>query len=204
MKTQRTAVLIAFVFLSAISLIAQCGMYTYQDVTSDGNGNLVATNLVQATSCKESSTYAEAHLTMPSGAQFAATAFGSDAAEAVVSASFANESGSGSFSGTNSASSDLCGFSDGSTFLSPITLAIASTNYILNGLQGSECVYYLYCPNGNTAVTCPSGNPLYADATQNTCLNYLWDQRIRLNYNGTNHCFPIGSGAMSNVAHNCS
>lgn len=157
MKRQWCSVLIAFVFLSVIPSIAQCGMYTYQNVTTDSNGNAIGDNWVEATTCQESSTYAEAHLTMPSGAQFAATAFGSDVAEAVAYAPTANEVGDGSFWGNYNASSDYCGFYDGSTFSSG--LSIHNTTYGPPPTVVNDNCYYttLACAYGRP--TCPQSMP---------------------------------------------
>lgn len=85
-----------------------------------------------------------------------------------------------------------------------ISLAIAVTNYIHNGNEGSECIYDLYCPNGNTEATCPAGNPVYVDSTQNQCLNYLHDYRLKVTIFGTVTCFPVGKAELANYAVNCS
>jgi hypothetical protein len=172
MKTKWSSVLITFVFLSVIPSSAQCGMYTYQDVTADSSGNLIANNLVQVTSCQQSSTYAEAHLTMPSGAQFAATAYGADVADAVAYAPLANESGTGSFHGNANSSSDYCGFYDGSTFDFPLRIAPAWTislsvqtpgtgtdcNYMEPCTNPAHCIQTNYCTAETSPPTCSVNN----------------------------------------------
>lgn len=65
-------------------------------------------------------------------------------------------------------------------------------------------MYYLYCPNGNTAATCPGNNPVYVDARTNVCKNYLYDERLKVIAFGYKFCFPVGMAFLSNVAVNCS
>jgi len=169
MKKQWYSVFIAFVLLSVIPSIAQCGMYTYQNVTADSSGNAIGDNLVQSTSCQQSSTYAEGHFTMPSGAQFAATTYGADVAEAVTYAPFANESGNGTFWGNYNTSSDYCGYSNGSTF--SLGLSIHTTTYgppptVVNNV----CFYTsLACAYGTPK--CPQSAPGVIFAP--SCPNYM-------------------------------
>jgi hypothetical protein len=75
-------------------------------------------------------------------------------------------------------------------------------NYIFNGMDGSQCYYMLYCPNGNTTATCGKQVPgVYVPGPPaNTCLNYSND--LRLTVNG--QCFPMGKAALSSKAINCS
>lgn len=92
----------------------------------------------------------------------------------------------------------------GSVVSSPITIAIAVTNYIFTDMEGLECAYYLYCPNGNTSATCPAPNPVLVDSTQNVCKSYLFDERIRVKAFGHQWCTPVGRAFITTVAHNCS
>lgn len=205
MKRQWCSVLIAFVLLSVIPSIAQCGMYTYQNVTADSSGNLIGDNLVQATSCKESSTYADAHLTMPSGAQFTATAYGADVAEAVAQAPFAavaqapfaNESGSGSFSGNHNASSDLCGFSDGSTFNLPIIVGGAYTKEVwIGGQLLGVCAATIACTNTAIPQCRSNGVVVGPDTSCPPAWNTYWGT-YRIG-SGPVHCLPIGMSLPTN------
>lgn len=84
--------------------------------------------------------------------------------------------------------------------------AIAVTNYILTDFEAGQCVYYLYCPNGNASATCPGSNPVYVNAAQNPCRNYLFDARLRVVILGTGvtTCFPVGIAKLSNFAVPCS
>lgn len=84
------------------------------------------------------------------GAQFAATAFGADVAEALVYAPYGQE-GSGSFWGNNSTSSDFCGYYNGSTFNLPITLSIAFTKMLTSPPGQSDwCNSVPICSNTAT------------------------------------------------------
>jgi len=87
---------------------------------------------------------------------------------------------------------------------SPVTLAIAVTDYIFTDIVGRECEYYLYCPNGNTSATCPGDNPVLVNSTQNVCKNYLYDERLRIKAFGYQFCTPVGRAFLTTVAHNCS
>jgi hypothetical protein len=156
MKRQWCSILITFVLMSVIPSVAQCGMYTYQDVTVDSNGTVIGDNLVQATSCKQSSTSADAHITMPSGAQFAATSYGADVAEAVAYAPTVNEVGDGTFWGNNNASSDYCGYSDGSAFNFP--LSIRTTTYGPRPIVSNDACYW-------TNLACAFGTPTCRQST---------------------------------------
>jgi hypothetical protein len=94
------------------------------------------------------------------------------------------------------------GYGYASIVLSPIGEAV--TNYIFTDMEGTECVYYLYCPNGNTAASCPAANPVYVDSTENKCQNYLYDYRLKFVIKGENYWFPIGKAHMSNKPKDCS
>jgi hypothetical protein len=84
--------------------------------------------------------------------------------------------------------------------------AIAITNYILTDFEAGQCVYYLYCPNGNASATCPGNNPVYVNAAQSPCKNYLFDARLRVVILGTGvtTCVPVGFAKLSDIAIPCS
>lgn len=85
-----------------------------------------------------------------------------------------------------------------------VFLRWAITNYIWTDTEGTECLYYLWCPNGNSAATCPADNPVYVDSTQNQCESYLQDYRLRVTILGSSTCFPVGKAELNNKAKNCS
>lgn len=76
-----------------------------------------------------------------------------------------------------------------------IIIGARTSNYILNGMQGNQCEYILYCPNGNTHSTCGVQVPtIYAAGPPvNACTNYLHDTRIVVN----GQCFPVGIAVMA-------
>lgn len=80
-------------------------------------------------------------------------------------------------------------------------IGLAWGNYIFNGMEGTQCDYMLYCPNGNTASTCGKQVPeiLVDGPPANTCRNYLND--LRLTFEGK--CFSIGKAALSSTPINC-
>jgi hypothetical protein len=69
-------------------------------------------------------------------------------------------------------------------------------------MEGNECEYNLYCPNGNTNSTCGKQIPtIYAEGPPvNNCRNYLWDYRLYLL--GT--CSVVGKAYMADTAAPCS
>jgi hypothetical protein len=88
----------------------------------------------------------------------------------------------------------------------PTTIRIAVTNFILEKWDTHSCYYNMYCPNGNTAASCPSAtfidvNGMSAIPACNTS-NYVWFARIVVTPPGT--CFPVGIAIFSSVAKNCS
>jgi hypothetical protein len=98
-----TVSLMSLFLLFGLSAPAQCGIYTYQNLFVDSNGNVLGDNFTQA-QCSGSSSYAESHVNLPSGTQRWASANGAVTAEAVAHAlTTASDDGSGSFFGDNDA-----------------------------------------------------------------------------------------------------
>jgi RHS repeat-associated protein len=89
--------------------------------------------------------------------------------------------------------------------LPDVNIGTAVTNYILEDVEPGRCQYMLYCPNGNTSVSCPADNPVeYIPPPGGTCKNYLQDIRLKVTIDGKVHCLPIGKATMSNTAVPCS
>ena len=82
---------------------------------------------------------------------------------------------------------------------SSISIRIADSNYIFNGMKGSSCQYNLFCPNGNTTATCNIEPIFAAGPPTNTCQNYLHNHNLVVN----KKCFFVGKAEMSNLAMNC-
>jgi len=82
--------------------------------------------------------------------------------------------------------------------LAYIGVRIARTNLIFNGVEGSNCIYYEYCPNGNTAASCPVSRAT-VPGNYRTCLNYLWSFFLVVN----GRCFPVAISAQSNIPISC-
>ena len=152
-------------FLYAIPSNAACGMYTYQDMWMDTNGNALGENYTQATGCYGTSTFSEVRLTMPSGYQVAGSATGSTIAEALAQSFALSESGDGFLWGYNEAFSDICDYFDSWSFNFPISIALKTT-YGENTL-GSQVVldkrFCGYTPACSNNVTPACGNPSWTD-----------------------------------------
>lgn len=89
--------------LSPILAVAQsCGIYTYQDMWVDDNGNAVGENLSEGdASCGEYTAFANVTLTMLSGNSQSGYGSGSPFAEALAAASTSGEQGDGLLDGSN-------------------------------------------------------------------------------------------------------
>jgi hypothetical protein len=82
-------------------------------------------------------------------------------------------------------------------------IKIGIANYILESWDSTNCTYMLYCPNGNTAASCPTATVVDYGGMQAEIpcnqLNYHWV--YTLVFNGK--CFPISVGVGTTVAHIC-
>jgi hypothetical protein len=92
MKNHLWLALFAFIFMTAI---ANGQMYTYHDAWFDANGNVVVDNATQGSGGYGKTSYAYAHIQMPSGAVSSNTASGNAYAEAVTQKSTFGEVGQG-------------------------------------------------------------------------------------------------------------
>lgn len=80
-------------------------------------------------------------------------------------------------------------------------LHLAQTNYIFNGMEGSECVYDVYCPNGNAYKPCVLQVPrVVVDGPPvNVCQNYLHDHRLVVD----GVCLPVGKAELASTPVDC-
>lgn len=80
-------------------------------------------------------------------------------------------------------------------------IKIATTNYIFNDMIGPECLYIVYCQNGNTHSSCALQVPNVAvdGPPVNVCKNYLHDHRIVID----GVCFPVGKAELANFPVDC-
>jgi hypothetical protein len=79
---------------------------------------------------------------------------------------------------------------------------IADTNFIFNGTSGSNCVYNMFCPNGNTAATCNKiVTELYIPGSGgiSECKNYLHTHDLVID----GVCTYVGTADLGNAAINC-
>jgi RHS repeat-associated protein len=77
-------------------------------------------------------------------------------------------------------------------------IRIARTNLIFNGVEGPYCLYDLYCPNGNTAASCPVSK-FRVRGNYQSCLNYVWVFSLVVD----GRCFRVGLFLRSTVPISC-
>ena len=64
-----------------------------------------------------------------------------------------------------------------------IKVRIATSNYVFNGMEGKDCRYDLFCPNGNTAASCKL-TPVYyvpGPGGASECMNYMQSYNLVVN-----------------------
>src|SRR5581483_2580385 len=152
--------------LSPILAVAQsCGIYTYQDMWVDDNGNAVGENLSEGdASCGEYTAFANVTLTMPSGNSQSGYGSGSPFAEALAAASTSGEQGDGLLDGSNDV--DFSCDSAFASFSLPFELDLAYSKSKWNNtyttlLGGSvRCFVDSWCTADTTPPTC---DPDYVD-----------------------------------------
>lgn len=120
MKNRGLFAVVTFLFLYAIPLFAQCGLYSYSDLYSDSS-TAVMHNSTQVTGYR-CTAYAEAHVSVPSGNHSDRSASGISYAEAVAQVSTVGEVGEGLFWGYNKAASDCWDYPPYSSFSQPFRL----------------------------------------------------------------------------------
>ena len=79
---------------------------------------------------------------------------------------------------------------------------IADTDYIYNGNSGGDCIYDLYCPNGNTAATCnkfPVETYIPGSGGLAECKNYLHTHDLVID----GVCTYVGTADMATFAIDC-
>ena len=161
MKNQWWFGLIALLFLYAIPSNAACGMYTYQDMWMDANGNALGENFTQVTGCYGTSTYSAVHLTMPSGYQIAASATGSTTAEALAQSSVLSQSGDGLLSGYSEVFSDVCDYFDSFSFSRLFSIGESFTWFRF--ASGTTFSKMQPCPEPGHTITCTRDTASFGD-----------------------------------------
>ncbi len=80
---------------------------------------------------------------------------------------------------------------------------IGVTNFILESWDTNNCYYQMFCPNGNTAASCPAATFVDTDGMNaipacNT-LNYAWVEHLVVD----GVCLPVGVTFFGNTPKNC-
>lgn len=197
MKNPFWLAVIALLFLHATPSTAQCGLYAYQDLWLDGNGNAVGDNYTQAIYCEGSWAYAEVHVAMPSGYQNGASASGGTTAEAVTQTSTSAELGDGVFSGSNVASSYCWDTSNESSFGSGFSVGESFTWY--QYAFGTTFNQMQPCPEPGFTITCTASNVVFSDPNDVKGV-YFELGKIWLKLFGHALCSPFSTKFWQNAA----
>ena len=96
--------------------------------------------------------------------------------------------------------------SEGGTIWDPIIVYdvhIGVTNFILASWDAYNCYYIEFCPNGNTAASCPASTYVDVGGMEGeppcNTFNYAASYHLVVNF----ECFPAGISIFSEVAKNC-
>jgi hypothetical protein len=184
------------IFTASAVDASTCGMYTYQDMLLDGNGNGIGENSTKVGSvCPGSKVYAEVQIEAPSGYTYSASAQGATFAEAVAQFTPA-QPGIGEFSVYNEFSAGSCSnplFGDYS-FSWPFPVGESFTWF--HFVSGTTFDQMQPCPEPGHTISCTGEHIVYASKEDIPGL-FVEVGRSWLRIFGRTLCSPFGKKVAS-------